>query len=248
MAKTIFRSVLTKHFTVLPNAMLRDKRLSFKARGLLAMVLSNSDEWVINKGWMESQSESDGEKSIDSALKELKKLGYVVFFRRSDGRGNISNVWEFYDTEGHSKPLKQDTFYVAPLLRRTYFTSDVKRRPSEVTSSSKVTLGTEEQERAGRSLPPEAETWNRERRALPLIFGVGKTRAKKLEARRAEPFWVANFEAAVKKAAASDFCNGKSERGWRASFDWLLQPDTVTRLMEGQYDNRKTSVKVKIAH
>jgi len=42
----------------------------------------------------------------------------------------------------------------------------------------------------------------------------------------------------VKRMAASDFCTGKTTRGWRASFDFLLKPDTHLRVDEGQFDNR----------
>lgn len=42
----------------------------------------------------------------------------------------------------------------------------------------------------------------------------------------------------VLKIAASDFCCGKNDRGWVASFDFLLKPDTALKVLEGKYDNR----------
>ena len=30
---------------------------------------------------------------------------------------------------------------------------------------------------------------------------------------------------------------------WVATFDWLLKPDTATRVLEGQYDNRASAPK-----
>lgn len=107
--KTVFKSVLTKNFTVLPNEMLRDKTLSFKARGLLGMALSNNAEWKVNKGWLESQSDKDGREATDSALTELRSAGYVVFYRRHRGGGLIENVWEFHDTPGHKPPNDRTT-------------------------------------------------------------------------------------------------------------------------------------------
>ena len=44
----------------------------------------------------------------------------------------------------------------------------------------------------------------------------------------------------IKKINASDFCCGKSSTGWRATFDWLLQPETYLKVLEGKYDNRQT--------
>jgi hypothetical protein len=37
---------------------------------------------------------------------------------------------------------------------------------------------------------------------------------------------------------ASPFCRGETgDRGWRASFDFLLKPDTATKVLEGKYDD-----------
>lgn len=35
----------------------------------------------------------------------------------------------------------------------------------------------------------------------------------------------------------SSFCQGKNDRGWVASFDWFIRPDTVVKIMEGKYDD-----------
>lgn len=91
-------------------------------------------------------------------------------------------------------------------------------------------------------LPTEAIFWNKTCRALPHVLNCGSSRMRHLKTRRSDPFWVANFEAAVLKATDSDFCNGKNDRGWRATFDWLIgQSDVVAKIMEGKYDNRVTS-------
>lgn len=38
---------------------------------------------------------------------------------------------------------------------------------------------------------------------------------------------------------ASPFCRGDNDRGWVATFDWLLKPDTRVRVLEGKYDDRR---------
>ncbi len=37
---------------------------------------------------------------------------------------------------------------------------------------------------------------------------------------------------------ASDFLKGGGEKGWKASFDWLMKPDNFRKVMEHQYDER----------
>jgi hypothetical protein len=96
-----------------------------------------------------------------------------------------------------------------------------------------------------RALPPEAILWNKERGVLPAVLDCGSSRDRQLQARKREEFWVSNFESAVKKVKMSDFCTGKNDRGWKASFDWLLRPDTIAKVMEGRYDNRVKKTEFK---
>jgi hypothetical protein len=42
----------------------------------------------------------------------------------------------------------------------------------------------------------------------------------------------------LSKLNESNFCCGKNDRGWVATFDWLIKPDTSFRIFEGKYDNR----------
>lgn len=104
IVKTIFRSKLTNHFTPLPNAMLRDKTLSFKARGILAMVLTNKEEWEVSKTWLQEQG-TEGREAITSGLDELKKAGYVSM-RQERGDSNKFDrvIWEFRDMPDNGKP------------------------------------------------------------------------------------------------------------------------------------------------
>lgn len=58
-------------------------------------------------------------------------------------------------------------------------------------------------------------------------------------ARRKTFGWVPGLPEALGKVAASSFCQGGSESNWVADIDWFLRPDTVTRILEGKYDDRK---------
>ena len=75
--------------------MLRDSRLSFKARGLLAMVLSNTEDWVVSADRL--ATEKDGRDSIRNGLRELKELGYAVYSKQHTPDGKFNSLWSFYD-------------------------------------------------------------------------------------------------------------------------------------------------------
>lgn len=83
-------------FAQIANAALRDKRLSFKARGVLAMVLSNVGEWNATTDWIEQQSEKDGRHAVKEALRELSDLGYRVVSKRKIDGGRIVTVTDWF--------------------------------------------------------------------------------------------------------------------------------------------------------
>lgn len=87
-------------------------------------------------------------------------------------------------------------------------------------------------------LPRLVEIWNEHCGKLPKVQRTNRSRDSKIAVRWKEQSpdeWVGT----VKKIAASDFCNGKSNTGWRATFDWLIKPETWLKVNEGKYDNNR---------
>jgi uncharacterized protein YdaU (DUF1376 family) len=80
------------------------------------------------------------------------------------------------------------------------------------------------------------EAWNAKAPVKCLV--VSDARRHKLATRWNDHFFRDNWKEAIEKISLSDFCNGKSDRGWKASFDWFLQPDTVVKVVEGKYSAR----------
>lgn len=72
----VIRAKQTKNFTQISNSALRKKELSLKARGLLAYMLSFSDEWDFSVSHIVRES-GEREKSVRAALSELEAAGYV---------------------------------------------------------------------------------------------------------------------------------------------------------------------------
>lgn len=62
--------------TVIPNSILDDENLSWKAKGMLLWMLSRSSESDFNLPQMESVS-PDGQTSVRSGLNELVAAGFV---------------------------------------------------------------------------------------------------------------------------------------------------------------------------
>jgi len=64
------------HFTQIPNDWVRDSRLSLKARGLLAMLMSHRQGWSLSIASIANNSQ-EGKDAIRSAITELEELGYL---------------------------------------------------------------------------------------------------------------------------------------------------------------------------
>jgi hypothetical protein len=83
-------------YAQIANGALRDKSLSFRARGILALVLSNSGEWSAPREWLEQQSDKEGREAIQRALNELSELGYRVVHKQQDAAGKWSTWVEWF--------------------------------------------------------------------------------------------------------------------------------------------------------
>ena len=62
----------TNNFVVIDKGFLDDDRLSFKAKGILAYLLSKPNDWKVIVGNLVAQSK-DGKASVYAGLKELKE-------------------------------------------------------------------------------------------------------------------------------------------------------------------------------
>ena len=82
-----------RDFTVIPNAVLRDERLSYRARGVLAAVLSRPDHWRTDAVSL-ARGGAEGRDAIRKAFAELRDHGYLhtVRFRRAGGRFETVSV------------------------------------------------------------------------------------------------------------------------------------------------------------
>lgn len=79
-------------FTRVLNESLHDERLSFKARGLLAYMLSKPDNYRFYIDELTKHT-TEGKDSIRAGLKELEQLGYIKRYSVKDSRGKIMS-WE----------------------------------------------------------------------------------------------------------------------------------------------------------
>jgi len=107
MGIIIHRSHHAQQYVVIPNAIARNSRLSFRARGLLVMLLSLPPEWHVTTVILAADN-PESRDQIRGAMAELRAAGYVVLHRDQDARGRWNSRLEVFDTlvteDGQSVP------------------------------------------------------------------------------------------------------------------------------------------------
>lgn len=82
----IVRVLKSKDYTTICNRIFKDKRLSLKAKGLLAMLLSLSDHWDLSVRGLEVILK-EGKASIKNTINELIENGYVEREQQKNDKG-----------------------------------------------------------------------------------------------------------------------------------------------------------------
>lgn len=96
MTTTIFRVEKNREFVVMNNKFLREKRMSLKAKGLLALCLALPEDWNYSiNGLCAICKES--QTSIRSALKELETFGHLKRERKQNEKGQFIYEYVIYE-------------------------------------------------------------------------------------------------------------------------------------------------------
>ena len=70
---------------------------------------------------------------------------------------------------------------------------------------------------------------------LSIARNLNEARRRKLAAMLKRCGGLEGWMAALEKLRNAPFCLGDNDRGWRANLDFLLQPASFTKLIEGYY-------------
>lgn len=117
---TVFRVVKNSNYTTLSNYHFKDKRLSWKAKGLLSTMLSLPDDWNYTIEGL-SKLSADGIKATNSGLLELERCGYLdrKQTRNENGHFGLAEyyVYEQPTSNGNTMPEEDREKEEAPLCR-----------------------------------------------------------------------------------------------------------------------------------
>lgn len=100
-----------------------------------------------------------------------------------------------------------------------------------------------EEEKTGANAPALVAFWNAGTTSpLPRCQGLTLKRTKHIGVRLSERP-LEDWPALIARVERSKFCRGQNDRGWVASFDWLISSaDVPLKVLEGKYDDRGPAV------
>ena len=111
---TITRRKYNRDFTVVSNEFLKDTRLSWKAKGIIAYVAMLPDDWVLNMRDLTNRA-TDGRDSLYSGIKELETCGYCVKTMQRNPDGTIAGyAYEICDKPVFVQPFTENPVTDAP--------------------------------------------------------------------------------------------------------------------------------------
>lgn len=102
----IFRTVKNTNYVCIHKGFLSDKKLSFRAKGLMAYCLGRPDNWEFHVSHLQEVS-TEGRDAVYAAIKELIEAGYIIRkLNRSKGKFERGS-YEIYETP-QQKPVPEN--------------------------------------------------------------------------------------------------------------------------------------------
>lgn len=106
MARLIKRT--NRNYTNVSNAVIRDSRLSWKARGIFVYLWSQADNWDFYVSEIAKHA-TDGVRALRNGLKELEKLGYLIRKNKQAKEGGFDGMeWILIDHPGEHHSQNSD--------------------------------------------------------------------------------------------------------------------------------------------
>lgn len=114
---------LSVPFTQIANVVIKDKRLSCKAKGLFTYIYSKPENWDFSADRMAKEC-TDGIRAINNGMQELEDAGYLTRKKRGDGK--VSYYITYEPDCQNSNQLKQQIAETAPISNIVLYSNKEK--------------------------------------------------------------------------------------------------------------------------
>ena len=177
-------------------------------------------------------------KTIISNIAELERLGFISDTGERAGTTKQIKVYEAMlgmvpNMERSQK--RNSTENVSKQSQKRDTEPSITFLPSE----TKVSSGNSPSDDEPISEKENIDAWNilATNHGLPKVAKLTADRKRKLAVMRKQST-IEELQAALGAISRCKWMHGDNDRGWRADFDFFLQPKSFTKLIEGSYDQK----------
>lgn len=124
----IMRIVKQSNFSIVSNSIIRDTRLSLKARGLLILMLSLPDCWQFSVKGLATLS-GEGNDSIRGGIKELEEVSYLSRKRKHLPNGRLGEME--YTLYEQAQPKEEKPASDLPTLENPTQEKPIQEKPTQ---------------------------------------------------------------------------------------------------------------------
>lgn len=243
------KRVANTNYTTISNFVLKDNRLSLKAKGFLTTIFALPEDWDFSINGMVSIVK-EGKSSIYSVISELKEMGYCVITQPKDEKGRFSDTtYSFYEMPQTETPLMDCPLTDFPETDNPHtenqpqLNKDINKLLNKVNTKTSLENSLLECEKV-------VELYHSILPMLPKIKKLNKWRCNKIVVRLGEmDDGIRTMQDVFEKIALSPFLTGKNERKWCADLDWVIKNDSNwVKVMEGKYDEKNARDVFKIGN
>ena len=120
----IYRIHKEDNYVIVDKAFLLNEKISLKAKGLLALLLSYPDDWQFYEAEI-VQHAADKANSLSSGLKELIENGYIVRKLGKDETGKFKG----YEYHIYEKPITEKPITEKPIMEKPITENPITEKP-----------------------------------------------------------------------------------------------------------------------
>ena len=125
----IYRKHKENNYVIVDKAFLLNEKISLKAKGLLALLLSYPDNWQFYEAEI-VQHAADKANSLSSGLKELIENGYIVRKLGKDETGKFKGYeYHIYEKPITEKPIMENPIMENPITEKPIMENPITEKP-----------------------------------------------------------------------------------------------------------------------
>ena len=240
-------------FTAVPNAVLNDSRITFKAKGIYSYLFSKPDGWVFYNQAILNET-AEGITSFQSGIKELVKYGWLKKQQLIGKNGqfggneyelitelpvqeNISTVTLKKQKAPLEKPVTENPVSDNPVTENILTYKEIKNKEINKIKSNNINIITKKKSNHYQLI---LESWNAFAKSNGLceIRQLTTKRINGIKTRQKENGF--NIQEIFDCIEESPFLLGKNGNDWKADFDWVFcSPNNWLKIVEGKYKGEK---------